>query len=136
MTRRDMRIHVFKEIYSSMFFGVEEAEKQFELYLEEEHILEAKQELLDKALAIASKTEEIDNKINEVSIGWNTGRMSKVDLAILRVAIFEMYYDESVPEKVAINEAVELAKSYGGDDSPTFINGILGKLSRQKGEAK
>ena len=54
--------------------------------------------------------------------------MGKVDLTVLRLALYEMRYEESVPEKVAINEAVEIARKYGGDDSPSFVNGILAKL--------
>ena len=56
--------------------------------------------------------------------------MAKVDLTILRLAVFEVLYDEDVPTRVAINEAVELAKKYGGDDSPAFINGVLGKVAK------
>lgn len=67
-------------------------------------------------------------KINEVAKGWKTGRMGKAELAILRLAVYEMLYDEEVPVKVAINEAVELAKTFGGDDSAAFVNGILAKL--------
>ena len=54
--------------------------------------------------------------------------MGKVDLSIIRLAVYEMKYEESIPDKVAINEAVELAKKYGTDDSPSFINGVLAKL--------
>jgi len=57
--------------------------------------------------------------------------MGKVDLTIIRLALYEILYDESVPEKVAINEAVELAKKFGGDESPSFVNGILAKLVRK-----
>lgn len=67
-------------------------------------------------------------RINEIAKGWTTKRMGKVELTILRLALFEIQYDEDVPEKVAINEAVELAKKFGGDDSPSFVNGILAKL--------
>ena len=72
--------------------------------------------------------EEIDAKINEVSEGWKTGRMGKVDLTLIRLAVYEMLYEEDVPAKVAINEAVELAKQYGTDNSPSFVNGVLAKL--------
>ena len=58
-------------------------------------------------------------------------RMSKVDVNILRLAVYEMKYDEDVPVKVAINEAVELAKKFGGDDSSSFVNGILGKIAKE-----
>ena len=61
--------------------------------------------------------------------GWKTGRMGKAELAILRLAVYEMKYDEDVPVKVAINEAVELAKKFGGDESPAFVNGILGEAT-------
>ncbi len=76
-----------------------------------------------------SKIEEIDQAINEVSEGWKTGRMSKVDLTIMRLAYYEMKIDDDIPVSVAINEAVELAKKFGGDDSPSFVNGILAKLT-------
>ena len=71
---------------------------------------------------------EIDEKINEVAKGWKTQRMGKADLSILRLAVYEMKYDEEIPVNVAINEAVELAKKFGSDDSPAFVNGILAKL--------
>ena len=70
----------------------------------------------------------LDEKINGVAEGWKTKRMGKAELTILRLASYEMKYDDEIPEKVAINEAVELAKKFGGKDSPAFINGILAKL--------
>ena len=86
----------------------------------------------DKALNVILKSEEIDEMLNEHVTGWKTSRMNKVDLSILRLAVYEMKYDEEIPEKVAINEAVELAKKFGGDEAPAFVNGILAKLI-QKG---
>ena len=77
---------------------------------------------------------EIDEMLNRTSEGWKTTRMGKVDLAILRLAVYEMKFDEDVPVGVAINEAVELAKRLGRDQSPSFINGILGKLAREEDE--
>ena len=71
---------------------------------------------------------EIDEAIDAVAEGWKTGRMGKVDLTLIRLAVYEMKYDEDVPVGVAINEAVELAKKYGTDESPAFINGVLAKL--------
>ena len=67
--------------------------------------------------------------INEKATGWTTNRMGKVDLAILRLALFEILYDDKVPTSVAINEAVEIAKKFGQDESPSFINGILAKFA-------
>ena len=72
---------------------------------------------------------ELDEKINNASRGWKTGRMGKAELAILRLAVNEMLYDDEIPVKVAINEAVELSKRYGGEDAPSFVNGILGKIA-------
>ena len=74
----------------------------------------------NKYAKITEKLEELDSILNEKSAGWKTKRMSKVDLNILRLAVYEMKYDEDVPVKVAINEAVEISKSFGGEDSATL----------------
>ena len=74
---------------------------------------------------------EIDSLLNENAKGWKTSRMNKVDLTILRLAVYEMKWDEDIPDGVAINEAVELAKRFGGENSGSFVNGILGKLAKQ-----
>ena len=72
--------------------------------------------------------EKIDSEINNASAGWTTSRMSKPDLAICRVAVSEIMYAEDVPQAVAINEAVNLSKLYGTEQSPKFINAVLGKI--------
>ena len=82
----------------------------------------------NKVEKVLEKLTELDTAINETAEGWTTRRMGKVELTILRLALFEIRYDEEVPDKVAINEAVELAKKFGGDESPAFVNGILAKL--------
>ena len=74
------------------------------------------------------KIPEIDQKIDQVAAGWKTRRMGKVELTILRLALYEMGYDDTIPEKVSVNEAVELAKKFGGNESPAFVNGILAKF--------
>lgn len=77
---------------------------------------------------------ELDEKLNEVSPEWQTDRMGKVELALLRLAYFEMKYDADIPDAVAINEAVELAKKYGSDEgSPSFVNGVLARCSGKTG---
>ena len=67
--------------------------------------------------------------INEAATGWKTSRMGKVDLTLLRLAVYEIKFEEDIPTKVAINEAVELAKRYGTDSSPAFVNGVLAKIA-------
>ena len=84
--------------------------------------------LIERVEAIAAKRDELDDQINQVAYGWKTRRMGRVELTILRQALYEMKYDDQVPEKVAINEAVDLAKKFGGRDSAAFINGVLAKL--------
>lgn len=80
---------------------------------------------------IAAHTTEIDERIADVAVGWKIDRMPKVDLVILRIAIFEMLYRTDIPCSVSINEAVELAKQFGGERSSAYINGMLGTLARQ-----
>lgn len=87
----------------------------------------------DKYEKVVSQIEKIDAFINEISDSWKTARMGRVDLNILRLALYEMIYDDDIPTGVAINEAVELAKQYGGEESGSFINGLLGKAARIKG---
>jgi len=129
MTRREMREHTFKLLFCKDFHTFEELSKQAELYVEEYEFTEdVKQSFLKRMEELFSHVDELDEKISNVAKGWTVGRMGKAELTILRLALFEMLYDEEVPEGVAINEAVELAKMFGGDDSPAFVNGVLAKL--------
>lgn len=106
-------------------------EEQVGLYLDGiEGIREDEKEYLrERFSAVHEHIPEIDAILNRTAKGWSTDRFGSADLAILRVACYEMLYDEKIPEGVAINEAVEIAKIYGGDESPSFINGILGNIS-------
>lgn len=146
MTRRELREHCFKLLFCADFYPADETEDQIEQYFtepqEEEDIPDGGSEILHspaldvfdggyvrtKVERIMDKIPELDAQINEIAKGWTTRRMGKVELTILRLALFEIRFDEDVPEKVAINEAVELAKKFGGDDSSSFVNGILAKL--------
>jgi transcription antitermination protein NusB len=87
-----------------------------------------KQPVGDSAKKILESVEFIDKKINEAAPEFSVDKINKVDLAILRLSIFELLIDKSQPPKVIIDEAIELAKEYGGEKSPQFINGALGKL--------
>ena len=78
---------------------------------------------------ISEHSEEIDQIIASASKGWAIDRMPKVDISVLRVAVYELLFDKKAPQKVVINEAVRIATKYGGEDSPRFINGVLGKVA-------
>ena len=84
--------------------------------------------MTEKCNDIIAKLPEIDEAINASTTGWKTSRMGKVDLSIIRLAVYEIKYEEDVPAKVAVNEAVELAKMYGTDNSASFVNGVLAKF--------
>jgi N utilization substance protein B len=84
------------------------------------------------AQGVFDNESDLDAKIEKYSIGWNKSRISKIVLAILRLAIYEIFYIDDIPVSVSINEAVELAKKYGGEGDPAFINGVLGTLVRSE----
>jgi len=130
MSRRELREEIFKMLFRTEFYTIQELPEQWQLFFEE---LENEKEddiayIRDKAEQIIDRREEIDGMINDSSKGWKTSRMGKVDLALIRLAVYEMKFEEDMPTGVAINEAVELAKSYGTDDSASFINGVLAKM--------
>ena len=130
MTRRELRENIFKMLFRVEFHDEDEINDQLALFEEQ---LEGLKEtdlsyIKEKTKEIIGHLKEIDAEINEKSTGWKTSRMGKVDLSIIRLAVYEIRFDEEVPEKVAINEAVELAKKFGTDDSPSFINGVLAKF--------
>ena len=133
MSRREIREHIFKLLFLLEFYKGEELNEQAERYLDEvEEAVPTEAEaayIRERFHKVEEKIEELDQLLTSASTGWKLNRMSKVDLAIMRLAVYEMKYDEDVPVKVAINEAVELAKKFGGDESPAFVNGILAKLA-------
>lgn len=108
--------------------------EQIQLFFADmEELKEADQSYMEEKYAhVVDKLPEIDKRIEETAKSWKISRMGKVDLTVLRLAVYEMEFDEDVPVGVAINEAVELAKKFGGDDSPAFINGILGKIGKKE----
>ena len=131
MKRRELREHIFQLLFRVEFNGQDEMEEQVSLYVDdmkEEEIVEPKDEtyIEEKYKKIVEKLPEIDELLEKLS------RMNKVDLTILRLGVYEMKYDEDIPERVAINEAVELAKKFGGDESPAFVNAVLAKLSSKE----
>ena len=133
MKRTELREHIFKMVFGYEFNSDAEMPQQMQIYFEQmddgEPDPKDVEYIRNKALDVILKTEEIDKLINDNTKGWKTARMNKVDLSILRLAVYEMKWDEEIPESVAINEAVELSKKYSGDEGPSFVNGVLAKLA-------
>ena len=132
MRRSELREHIFKLLFVSEFNSPDEMPEQLSLYFEGlEELSEKDREYMEEKYAhVQEKMAEIDALFNSISKGWKTQRMNKVDLTTLRLAVYEVQYDPDVPAGVAINEAVELAKKFGGEDSRSFVNGVLGRISR------
>ena len=131
MTRRQLREHCFKVLFCTDFYPASEVDEQIMAYFEQEEVKlneEEAAELKDRADAMLARIPEIDEILASVTEGWSLKRVGRVELSLLRVACYEIKFDQAVPDKVAINEAVELARKYSGDEAPGFVNGVLAKL--------
>lgn len=131
MTRRQLRENVFKMLFRVEFHDDKELPEQLILFEDEVEPISEDEKIYmtNKYKDIYAHIEELDAAINEASKGWKTTRMGKVDLTLIRLAVYEIRFEEEIPVKVSINEAIELAKKYGTDDSPAFVNGILAKFA-------
>lgn len=144
MKRTEIREQIFKLLFRREFNEETEMPEQIKLFFESPAIEE--DELIIKEVSlktteelyirekyddIVSHLDEIDSLISSASKGWKIERLGKVDLTILRLAVYEIKFDEDVPVGVAIDEAVELAKKFGQDESGSFINGILSNIAKQ-----
>ena len=131
MKRTEQREHIFKVLCGVEFIEYGERGEQTALYLEQ--LEDAKEKdleyIITKAQKIIEKMDEIDGLLNEHTKGWKTSRMNKVDLTILRLAVYEIKWDDDVPVGVAIDEAVNLAKKYSSEEGPAFVNGVLAKFA-------
>ena len=130
MNRTAMRESAFKLIYSLEIQKQDNLKEQIDVYFESENIenKDAKEYIEDAVLGIENHKEEILGLIEKnLKSDWKIDRISKIDLSILKLAIYEIQYKD-IPFKVVINEAVELAKKYGEDSSKNFINGILASI--------
>jgi len=99
-----------------------------------EDTVEDKDFIRDLVSGVESHEQELDELIRPVAPEWPIEQIARMDRIILHIGAYELVYDKSVPPKVVINEAVELAKAFGGDNSSKFINGVLGTLLRQQEE--
>ena len=131
MSRRQIREHIFKMLFRVEFNSPEDMPEQIRLYMEELSEISEKDSayIQEKYDDIISKLPEIDQMIEEKAESWGIRRMGKVDLTIIRLAVYEIKYDDTIPVSVAINEAVEIAKRFGQDESPSFVNGVLAKMA-------
>lgn len=151
MTRRELRDRSFKILFSLAFNEASEMEEQIELALGETDLLADtdeedsdsvitqeidhtysdadKEYIKQKVLDIVDKQTIIDAEIERISEGWKLARIGKAELAILRLAVYEILFEDEIPLKVSINEAVELSKVYCDAEAKGFVNALLAKLS-------
>lgn len=132
MGRRELREQIFKLLFRVEFNEKEDMPEQLALFFEEaeEEITEQeRQYITGKYEKIMEKLSELDDLLNKKTEKWTTDRIGKAELTILRLAVYEILYDEEVPVGVAINEAVELAKKFGQDSAKAFVNGVLAKFA-------
>lgn len=130
MNRSEVREQAFKLMYSLEIQKNENLEEQIELYLESNNITDknAIEYIKDAILGIEKNSKEIEVNIEKnLKSDWKIDRISKIDLVILKLAIYEIKY-KGLPFKVVINEAVELAKKYGEENSKNFVNGVLASI--------
>ncbi len=135
MTRRQIREAVFKIVFRMEFHDGEEIPEQMRLFLDSGEDAAAGADAEDRAYIerkvgdILAHLEEIDAIIDGSAKNWKTARMAKVELALIRLAVYEIRFEDGMPRGVAINEAVELAKKYGEDNSGSFVNGVLARIA-------
>lgn len=135
MARIKARELAFKLVFEDLF-GIHTAKEMFGGLFEEEKDYKAiNQEDIEYIewvrASVAEHAQELDEIITQHAQGWALDRLDKVDLAIMRLAVCEMLYRQDVTNAIAINAAVELAKIYASDNSPSFINGVLGAIAKR-----
>lgn len=134
MGRHEQREQLFMLLFRVEFNSPEEMPEQIRLFFEDEERLglgDAAYGIREKFGRIQEKLSELDRLLNEKTEKWNTRRIGKVELAVLRLALYEMLFDDEIPEGVAIDEAVSIAKKYGQANSGAFVNGVLAKFVKQ-----
>ncbi len=133
MSRKNARDCAFKCIYEFEFNKEKPLDKIIEFCYEENECDKSEKEYIDNVVnGVKANVDKIDSIILKNLKNWNISRIAKIDLAILRLAIYEINFIENIPLKVSANEAVELAKIYGNPDSKSFVNGLLAKVIEEK----
>ena len=137
MKRSELREAEFLVLFRALFSDSEEMKAQTDMFFDVEgddlkvKVSEKDREYVKTRVNdIVEKIATIDELISEKTTGWTIDRFGKVELTIARLAVYEIAYDETIPFGVAVNEAIELAKKYAGDESGAFINGVLAKFAK------
>ena len=131
MTRTEIRELIFKMVFRVEFHDEEEIPQQLRLFMDtlESASDEERTYIEHKVQEILAHLDEIDAIIDSSAQNWKTSRMAKVELTLIRLAVYEIRFDDDIPTGVAINEAVELAKAYGEENSASFVNGVLARIA-------
>lgn len=132
MNRREARKQAFLLLFQYKF-QPEETETMLEDLFQEKDSGQQKEYIKNVVLGAVEKVDELDRVLGEYSKDWSVDRISSVSLAVMRLAAYEMMYVEDIPNAVAVNEAVALAKEYEGEEAAPFVNGVLGKLKNNIG---
>lgn len=134
MSRRNARKHIFNLVFQTEFNADTDVKEAIETYTEEyEDFQKGERDFVSREYrGILANVESIDSYIDKYAVGWSVERLAKTDLAILRIGVYEIMFDNEIPDAVAVNEAVELAKEFSGDKAPAFINAVLSKIVKNK----
>ena len=135
MCRRDARKHIFNLVFQTEFNVDVDVKESFDTYTAEyENLKKDETDFVSREYrGILANIESIDSYIDKFAVGWNVTRIPKTDLAIMRLGVYEIIFDNEIPDAVAVNEAVELAKEFSGDKAPAFVNAVLSKIAKSKG---
>jgi N utilization substance protein B len=129
-TRREARELALQALYS-LVMNPAGSRASLQLFLEEATAAPAVREFARQLVeGVTAHQEEIDIRLRAASQHWSLTRMGKVDISLLRLAVFELLYRDDIPKNVTINESIEIAKKFGTEDSPAFVNGILDEIAR------
>ena len=132
-SRRAQRTYAFQVLYALNFIAEPDyLEKTFETYQDEKFLHKSGKDTFAWSIVhgVSSELDKLDDTIASYSQNWKIGRIAKIELTIMRVAVYEMLHCPDIPIKVSINEAIELAKSFGDGNSRNFVNGILDAVAR------
>ena len=130
MTRQKQRKVVFQWVYSLNYQGMEQKDSILEEFYRQQGIEERIPYIDESFYGICEQWDAINGMIDPALANWSMKRLSAVCLAILRLAVYEVKFNPDIPDRVAINEAIELAKEFGDEDSGSFVHGVLSAIAK------